>query len=464
MSEDGQPCASVPGSTDSRHVHPIRSAAFRDWLTNGFFSEFEMVPSPDAFRAVLRILEARARYGDFPSQKLSHRLGFEGDPFLPSRIILDLANSAGELLEIDSHGWRVRDNLHHSFRQSITTLPLPVPTAPKDPNAAVLNQFAELFSLSVPDRARIFAWLTTALRPIGPYPILVLHGPPGSGKTLLTRVLRALIDPAPALVRRLPAHDTDLLPIAFDNWILAFDDAYHFSSKICDTLSAISSGDALRIPQPDSRDALEFQIARPIILVAPHDETKPACMPPRALSRRTITLERQQIKRLFPEALLWTEFESLRPSLLAALSQAMVTALQRVRDVDLPAVSRFPDAAVWAAAAAPAFGLAGDAMAQALTDPAAVWTGSDPLRDALRTMLAPNTIWTGDATSLLNDLRAVAPRANLPNTPKGLSQALPGVPGFRVERKRIAEGERTLTISRVSEEELEATAGHMNRI
>ncbi len=465
-SKDGQPCASVPGSLDSHHVHPIRSAAFRDWLTNCFYSEFELAPAQDAFRAVLRTLEARASYGDFPPQNLGHRIGFEGDPFLPSKIILDLANATGQVLEIDSHGWCIRDNMHHSFRQSITTLALPRPLTPAEDNPVAdidaLDQFAQLFCLDGIGRARVLAWLVGALRPAGPYPILVLQGPVNSGKTVLARALRALIDPAPALVRRLPDRAGDLLPFAFENWILAFDDAYRFSSKISETLCAISSGDAFSISQPDSRDTLEFEVARPIILCTPQDETKPAWTPPRALSHRTVLIERAALQRLRPEGALWSEFESLRPALLATLARAASTALHRVRDIDLPSVTRFPDAAVWAAASAPALGMNEETMAEAITDPTAIWIGSDPLRDALRTLVAPNAVWSGDATALLNQLRVLAPRAALPNTPKGLSQALPGIPGFRVERTRTTEGGRALAISRIAENQ-EAIAGQMNR-
>jgi len=372
------------------------------------------------------------------------------------------------VLEIDSHGWRLRDNMQHSFRQSITTLALPRPIPPPDGNStantSALDQFAQLFSLDATDRARALAWLIGALRPSGPYPILVLHGPVNSGKTVLARALRALIDPSPALIRRLPDRADDLLPLAFENWILAFDDTYGFSAKISEALCAISSGDALSIEQPDSRDALEFEIARPIILAAPHDETKPAWTPARSLSNRTVKIQRAPIKRLHPEAALWSEFESLRPAVLAALAQAAVTALHRIRNIDLPSVPRFPDAAVWAAAAAPALGVSEQTMVDAITDPAAIWIGSDPLRDALRTLLAPNAAWTGDAGVLLNQLRIIAPRAELPSTPKALSQALPGIPGFRVQWTRAPQGGRALAISRTPEDQQETTAGHMNRI
>ncbi len=175
-------------------------------------------------------------------------------------------------------------------------------------------------------------------------------------------------------------------------------------------------------------------------------------------------IQRAPIQRLHPEAALWSEFENLRPAMLAALAQAAVTALHRIRNIDLPSVTRFPEAAVWAAAAAPALGVSEQTMVEAITDPAAIWIGSDPLRDALRTLLAPNTAWTGDATALLNQLRVIAPRAELPNTPKGLSQALPSIPGFRIQWTRTPQGDRALAISRFAEDQQETTASHMNRI
>ena len=126
-SEDGEPCASIPSTLDSRRVLALRSASFRDWLTANFYSEYEAAPSTTALRAALRTLEARARYGELPAQKVDCRLSFEGDPFTPSRIILDLANSSGEVLEISAQGWRRAGNLRHPFHQSPTTLPLPCP-------------------------------------------------------------------------------------------------------------------------------------------------------------------------------------------------------------------------------------------------------------------------------------------------------------------------------------------------
>ena len=50
-------------------------------------------------------------------------------------------------------------------------------------------------NLTEADFRLMIAWLTAVLRPVGPYPILVLHGEQGSAKSTLAKVLRLLIDP-----------------------------------------------------------------------------------------------------------------------------------------------------------------------------------------------------------------------------------------------------------------------------
>jgi putative DNA primase/helicase len=449
-SDDGEPCASVPAINESRHIHPLRSAAFRDWLIADFYTQYETAPSPDALRSALRTLEARARYGEWKPQTVDQRLGFEGDPFMPSKIILNLANPSGDLLEITSQGWQITDNLHHSFRQPVAALALPRPVQAQDAAANPLDTFAKLFPFSEGDRVRVFTWLISALRPVGPYPVLVIRGPAASGKSFLARTLRALIDPSAAPLRRLPHRDHELLRLAFQNWILAFDQVHQVPSKIAEALCALSSGDAFEITQPDYRDPLSFQLARPIALIAPTDETQPAWTPSRSLSNRTLAINMTPLAKMTPEAALWSEFEVMRPALLAALSDAIASALHNIRDVDVSNVTRFSDCANWTAAAAPALGLTEQSIVDAISDPDGVWIGADPLRDTLHAFLPPDSTWIGDATTLLSQLRTFAPFAILPSTPKDLSAYLAGIAGIQFQRSKGSDGLRTITIKRTS--------------
>src|SRR5579871_5631421 len=261
---DGEPCASIPASLDSRRVLPLRSAGFRDWLTRSFYSEHESAPTASGLVAALRTLEAQAKYGDFPPQRIDLRVGSEGDRYFPSRVLIDLAGNSGELLSITTQGFASESNLKHSFRQTPAMLPLPVDwPAGNEAKQSALDLFARLFSLDEEARARTLAWLTAALRPTGPYPILVLRGPAGSGKSVLARALRALIDPSTAPLRRLPVRDRDVARVAFDNWVMVYDHVQRVAPPTCSAIAALSTGDAFEVRQPDRREPVTFELARP---------------------------------------------------------------------------------------------------------------------------------------------------------------------------------------------------------
>jgi hypothetical protein len=442
FSQGGQPCASIPHNIDSCRILPLRSADFRDWLSANYYSEFETAPSTLALHAVLRTLEARAQNGDSPAKKVDHRVSFEGDPFAPSKILLDLANQAGEILEITSQGWALTYNLRHSFQRAPGMLPLPNPQ-PLSVNP--LAGFSTLFNLTSHERTRVFFWLTAALRPTGPYPILVLRGPAACGKSLLARALRTLIDPSAAPLRCLPVRDREILQLAPHNWVLIFDHVHRIPIKISEVLCAISSGEAIETAQPDNRDSALAEIARPVILIAPLDEAQSSWTPTRSLSNRSLTVDLAPIAAPRPEAAVWSDLEDLRAPVLAGLADAVSSAIRHVRDINIGPIARFWDPAAWATAAFPALNLDPAAIVDAVSDPESIWLGVDPLRDTLYALLRPNPLWSGDAAALLTELRAIAGLATLPSTPQGLSQALARVPGISVSRNH-----RTLTITRMT--------------
>ena len=69
------------------------------------------------------------------------------------------------------------------------------------------------------------------------------------------------------------------------------------------------------------------------------------------------------------------------------------------------------------------------------------------------------------SAALLNQLRVIAPRAELPSTPKDLSQALPGIP--RLSGRTHTDRPRRPLSSPYREprkNQQESTSGHMNRI
>src|SRR5262249_44609231 len=113
----------------------------------------------------------------------------------------------------------------------------------------------------------MIAWLLMAFRPKGPYPILCLHGPQGSGKSLALTALRRLVDPNVADLRALPRNEHELVISADNSWVLAFDNLSHLSPTFSDALCRMSTGGGFSTRQlwTDKREVL-FQLQRPILL------------------------------------------------------------------------------------------------------------------------------------------------------------------------------------------------------
>ena len=70
-------------------------------------------------------------------------------------------------------------------------MPLPVPE--RGGSIEALRPFLNISNQH--EFVLIVAWLLAALRPTGPYPLLAISGEQGSAKTVLSKLLRALVDP-----------------------------------------------------------------------------------------------------------------------------------------------------------------------------------------------------------------------------------------------------------------------------
>jgi putative DNA primase/helicase len=82
----------------------------------------------------------------------------------------------------------------------------------------------------------VVAWLVAALRERGPYPVLVVNGEQGTGKSVFSRLVRSLVDPNAAPIRAVPKDDRDLVVSASNSWVLAFDNLSGVPAWFADAL------------------------------------------------------------------------------------------------------------------------------------------------------------------------------------------------------------------------------------
>ena len=437
--------AALPLGAFAQQAVPLHAPGFRHWLIQQCCDQYGGAPSAHALAHAVRVFQARARFS--PSAELHHHLAA-----LPGRIVLDLHSPSTEVVNITPDGWSVDLGPDIFFRASRNSLPLPAPVPAAAPSCAA--PLSELLNISPADMPAILAWLLTALRPTGPYPILVLKGQPGSGKSTAAHILRSLIDPRQPALRRVPTRASRLLHLALQNHVLAFDDVTALTPQIAESLTAISTGDCIDVDDrlgPTAEPA-QIELQRPIILVLSSHSSSP--LPP-GLAGRTISVELPEIRpaRRRTTAAIHDTFQRLHPEILGRLCDALSAALAGHASIRLHSAPRFADAAAWLAAAAPALHLPAPDLIAALDR-----REIDPLARSVHTLLESHNPWTGTASALLDALATIAPVPWLTNA-RGLSQRLRAcsIPGVRATFEHTKAGSR-ITLERAGDGDFEFDA------
>ena len=240
-----------------RETWPVRSERFKGWLNRRYYEVREGAPSREARESALDTLQAKARF-DSPEQPVALRVAEH-----KGKLYLDLCDEAWRAVEIGPASWRVVDRPPVRFRRTpgMKALPLPVAGGSIDELRPFLNVSSDGdFVLAV-------AWMLAALRPNGPFPVLVLLGEQGSAKSTFAKILRSLVDPSGVPLRSLPRSDRDLFIGADNAHVQVFDNISGLQSWVSDSLCRLSTGGgfATRKLFTDSDESL-FESSRPVLL------------------------------------------------------------------------------------------------------------------------------------------------------------------------------------------------------
>src|SRR5262245_37598777 len=403
-----------------RETWPIRSKRVRGWLRRRYYHATGSAASAAEIRSALDLFEARAQF-DGPERAVHVRIAEHA-----GHIYLDLADDRWRAVEIGRDGWRVIECPPVRFRRPAGILPLPVPH--QGASIETLNSFLNLASRD--DFVLIVAWLLAALRHAGPYPLLAISGEQGSAKTVLSKLLRALIDPNTAPVRSLSREERELMIAANNGYLLAFDNLSGLPLWLSDALCRLASGGSFAVRQlyTDDEEVL-FEAARPIVLNGIEEVISRPDLGDRAIFLTLAPIGDVQRR---PEHELWREFEIARPHMLGALLDAVVHGLRALRGVHLDQLPRMADFALWATACEAALWPAGTfARTYAANRRAAIedMIEADPIAACVRGLMSERNAWTGSAADLLRAADIAGDEvwkrsAGWPKTPRELAGRL----------------------------------------
>ncbi|MDD1776083.1 MAG: hypothetical protein LUP94_01865, partial [Candidatus Methanomethylicus sp.] len=325
-----------------RENHPLRSSNSKGWLAKLGYEINGKAPGRQAVEDALNLLEGFAIH-EGPEYPAFVRLAHYED-----KVYVDLGNPDWMTVEISAQGWRFISYPPVKFRRPKTLKPLPIPK-----QGGSWDDLRELCNL-VDDRDRILtiAWLIQAYWPNGPYAHLVINGEQGSGKSIICKILKGVVDPSLMSLRRLPQNERDLIIAAQEERIIAYDNLSGLPSELSDAFCALSTGGGLAGRKLYTDDEEAFLAAkRPVIL----NGIDPIATRGDLLDRSiVIDLPRISDEKRISERNLETKIGQLCPFILGIILDATAMGLKREKNVAVSNLPRMADFVNWVVACEPA--------------------------------------------------------------------------------------------------------------
>jgi hypothetical protein len=405
----------------SRETMAVRGQLYRSWLARSYFGATGKAPGSQTVHDVISVLEAQGRY-DGPTIPVHVRIAGHEDA-----IYIDLGDNHWRAIEVRASGWSVVESYPVKFRRPKGLLPLPVPE-----HGGSVVDLRPFINVAEEDWVLILGWLLSTMRPVGPYPLLVLHGEQGAAKTTTARILRRLIDPNVALVRPAPRDDHDLIIAGSNSWMVALDNLSGVKDWLSDALCRMSTGGGFATRQlyTDAEEAI-FDVQRPVLL------TGIDTIPTRNdLLDRAVVVDAPVIddERRKPESQLYAEFEQKWPSILGAFLNMLCGALRELPRVQIQSLPRMADFAMLAVAGIRSLGMRDPDFLDPYTSNQARAFGlslDHPIVDPLYALLKSreDQSWEGTMTQLLEALEGqITPKNGEKDPKKGHSGKKKGWP------------------------------------
>ena len=340
-------------------VYAIGSQEFIDYLHLWNYRETQRAPSKTALETAISSLSAVARF-DGSKESVYIRVAQ-----ISQTIYIDLCNDKWQVAEISFDEIKVLDDSPIAFTRNNKMKSLPTPTVDSDYDEDNAKEDIKLILKHInvkEDQLPLVAgWLLMAIQNSkAAYPVLIVNGPAGSGKTTACEMLRELVDPNAANLVSQPK-TSELRVVGAENHVMAFDNLSKVSPSFSDALCKIATGDNQVIRELyTTNSSFTVNIKKPIMLNGiPEFAKRPD------LVSRSVKLTLHKIEQIKTSEQAWDDFNQDRLKMFNALLYGCCIALSIVENIKIDNMTRMSDFCKFATASHLAFGWTEDAFMDA---------------------------------------------------------------------------------------------------
>lgn len=382
----------------NRHTYPVRSKAFRLWLSGEYYDAKEKGIGAQTLQDTLNTLEAIAiRKGE------THEVHLRVAEY-QGYVYLDLGTPDWKAVAISPTNWQIISAPPVRFWRPDTLLPLPIPE-----QGGSLGDLKSL--LNVDDQAwvLVITFLLFSLCPGKTYPILVLLASRGSGKSTIAEFLKSLIDPSKAPLIKLLSDPHNLAIAATRRALIVYDNVSYISPDQSDNLCTLATGFGFSTRTLHTSDEETcFELSRPQILTAID-----AIVTRDDLADRTllVNLPPIQDKQRLEKSELDAKLDAARPKILGGLLTALSHTLAALPITKPERLPRMADYGRFAIAAESAIGLKPGAFWEAFeatrSEARRVVLEASPVAAAIHQFMQNRGEWEGTADQLRTELNSL---------------------------------------------------------
>jgi hypothetical protein len=287
------------------------------WLRRLFWEHDAAVASTDLLGTVAGLLRAFAEVSGN-----EHHLHLRAAQYADA---VYLYLGPGRTVRVDAEGWELDPNPPVMFRRVTNLKELPNPD--RGGSLDLLDDF--ITAREDRDHRLAKTWLALALLADVPRPLLLAHGPQGSTKSSVQRVLKNIIDPAKPTTLKL--REKDFEQNINKSFIPFFDNVSTITDSMADELSkaGTGAGNAVRKLYEDDEDVIR-EYKRAMLLNGLIIPTEKADLIDRLLPvalKRVPKIDRETERRM--DAL----FDERHPKLLGAVLDGLAGALSYHEEV-----------------------------------------------------------------------------------------------------------------------------------
>lgn len=316
-------------------------------------------------------------------------------------IYMDLGHESGEIARITRNGYEVGcTNINFQclseHQESLVK--------PRKGNGLIALR-GLLWNFTMKDFLAGLNWILYSINSKGPFPILVVQGKQGAGKTLFIKILKDLIDPLKGSMSQV-RDESELMISAQSNSLLTFDDISCLQTDISDCLYRLMTGGGLKKTETTSDgDENVLQSCRLIIA-----NEKTNFIIKNDPSDRIVVVNPRFIpdNRRRTEKDIWAEYLKVKPVIIGSLYDTLVTVLQNQNSAVVEELSEESDFANFSCttnlAARWTHGWLTKAYYLNRNDRSVQKAKSDEIVQSILGFIIRADWWKGTAAELLNEL------------------------------------------------------------